>query len=294
MTTKDETPDLASLRIAIVNVFLYGRPDAGDRGWTLVDTGVSTPGAAARIIRAASERYGPNARPGAIVLTHGHFDHVGSAKRLAEHWDVPVYAHTLELPYLTGYRSYPPPDPAAGEGAMSWLSPLYPRGPFDLGDRVRPFAQDSSLPGMPGWRWIHTPGHSPGHVSLYREDDRTLIAGDAFVTTKEESGMGVMRWEPEVHRPPAYFTPDWVTAGASVRRLAALEPELVVTGHGPSMRGAELRRELHALADDFDRVAVPRHGRYVEGPTARRPLSPVLLGAGAALVAGFLLRRRRG
>ena len=42
---------------------------------------------------------------------------------------------------------------------------------------------------MPGWRWVHTPGHTAGHVSLFRDADRTLIAGDAFVTTKQESAL---------------------------------------------------------------------------------------------------------
>jgi glyoxylase-like metal-dependent hydrolase (beta-lactamase superfamily II) len=294
MKATDETPDLGSLRILIANVFLYGRPGSGDRGWVLIDAGIPAPGAAGRILAAAAERYGREARPAAIVLTHGHFDHVGSARHLSDHWDVPVYAHPLELPYLTGFRSYPPPDPAAGRGGMSWLSPLYPRGPFDLGDRVRALASDGSLPGMPGWRWIHTPGHTPGHVSLFREEDRTLIAGDAFVTTKEESAVASMLWRPVVHRPPAYFTPDWSSARASVERLAALEPELAVTGHGPSMRGGELRRQLHALADGFDRVGVPSHGRYVGRPGLEGAIPPLLVGAGAAVVAGLLLRRRRG
>ena len=54
---------------------------------------------------------GAGAPPEAIVLTHGHFDHAGSALQLAEYWDVPIYAHRLEMPYLTGKADYPPPDP---------------------------------------------------------------------------------------------------------------------------------------------------------------------------------------
>jgi glyoxylase-like metal-dependent hydrolase (beta-lactamase superfamily II) len=110
---------------------------------------------------------------------------------------------------------------------------------------------------MPGWKWIHTPGHSPGHVSLWRESDRTLIVGDAFVTTRQESVYSALAQAPEMHGPPMYFTPDWISAGESVRRLAALEPEVVLTGHGRAMRGPEMRAALRDLATNFREVAVP-------------------------------------
>ena len=125
---------------------------------------------------------------------------------------------------------------------------------------------DSTVPGMPGWRWIHTPGHSVGHVSLWREADRTLIAGDAFITTAQESAYAVTVQEPELHGPPMYFTPDFQKAAASVRTLAELEPEIVVSGHGHAMRGPAMRTALHRLATDFERVAVPPHGAYVDHP----------------------------
>ena len=114
-------PDVAWLRTAMVNVVFLGPPDAGDGGWVLVDAGL--PGYGDQIARAASRRYG-DARPAAIVLTHGHFDHVGALRTLAERWDVPIHAHPLELPYVTGRASYPPPDPTVGGGAMARLSPL--------------------------------------------------------------------------------------------------------------------------------------------------------------------------
>src|SRR5688572_9417313 len=136
-------------------------------------------------MRAAESLFGPDAAPSAIVLTHGHFDHVGSLRELVRRWQVPIYAHELELPYLTGRSAYPPPDPTVGGGAMARLSPLYPRGPFDFGDRVRTLPADGAVPGAPGWTWIETPGHSPGHVSLFHVHDRLLVAGDAFVTTKQ-------------------------------------------------------------------------------------------------------------
>ena len=257
---------LVSLRTGIVNVLLSGPPGAGDRGWVLVDAGL--PGSAGAIREAAERRFGAGARPSAVVLTHGHFDHVGAVEALAEAWDAPVYAHALELPYLTGRSAYPPPDPTVGGGALAALSFLYPKRPVDLGDRVRLLPEGGEVPGMPGWRWLHTPGHAPGHVSLWREADRTLVAGDAFVTTKQESLVSVALQRPTVQGPPSYFTPDWPAARRSVERLAALGPEAAGTGHGPPLRGADLKRGLARLAAEFDRRAVPAHGRYVGAPAA--------------------------
>ena len=253
--------DVAFLPLPIVNVYMVGTPDTGP--WALIDAGL--PGTAGKILDAA-ERFGPDARPEAIIMTHGHFDHVGALRTLAERWNVPVYAHPLELPYLTGRSDYPPADPTVGGGAMARLSFLYPRGPIDLGGRVLPLPEDGSVPGMPGWRWLHTPGHSVGQVSLWREADRALIAADAFVTTAQESAYAAVTQEPELHGPPKYFTHDWQAARASVERLASLKPELVVTGHGRAMRGAAMREALHTLARDFDRLAVPEHGRFVDAP----------------------------
>lgn len=262
--THEVAPDLAYQRLGIVNIAFYGLPGAGDRQWVLIDTGL--PGMAGLIAKAARERFGEASRPAAIIMTHGHFDHVGTLKELADRWDAPIYAHELERPYLDGTAAYPPPDPAVGGGLMSLLSPLFPRGPVDVSPRLNALPADGSVPFMPGWRWLPTPGHAPGHVSLWRDADRALIAGDAFVTTAQESIYAAATQRPEMHGPPMYFTPDWVSAKASVERLAALEPELAITGHGRAMRGPEMRAALHALAQDFDRVAVPDHGKYVLHP----------------------------
>jgi glyoxylase-like metal-dependent hydrolase (beta-lactamase superfamily II) len=119
---------------------------------------------------------------------------------------------------------------------------------------------------MQGWKWIHTPGHTEGHVSLWRESDRTIIAGDAFITTKQESAYAVATQRPELHGPPMYFTPDWESAATSVRKLAALQPELVVTGHGRALHGPQMRQALDTLARDFEKVAIPARGVYVDAP----------------------------
>lgn len=267
-STSDEptrvAPGLAYLRDRIVNVAFISSTDGREGPWVLVDSGL--PGSASRILRAAELLYGPDATPAAIVLTHGHFDHVGSVRELVRRWNVPVYAHELELPYLTGRSSYPPPDPAVGGGAMATMSRFFPRKPINLGDSVMALPADGAIPVIGEWRWIHTPGHAPGHVSLFRDYDRALVAGDAFVTTKQESLSAVLTQRPEVHGPPRYYTMDWRAAASSVDELAALEPSVAVTGHGVAMRGERLERGLRDLAAHFAAKAVPSRGRYVRQP----------------------------
>ncbi len=259
--THEVTPDVAYKRLMLVNVAFYGNEHAGDGQWVLIDAGI--PGMTGQITGAAKERFGENGRPAAIVMTHGHFDHVGVLEHLAELWDVPIYAHELETPFLNGQSAYPPPDPTVGNGLMATMSPMYPRGPIDVSRWLQILPSDSSVPFMPGWKWLHTPGHAPGHVSLWREQDRTLIAGDAFITTNQESAYAVATQLPALHGPPMYFTPDWDSARTSVAKLAALEPEIALTGHGRAMRGPEMRAALHTLAQNFDQIAIPEHGRYV-------------------------------
>ena len=249
---------VSGLRIAFVNVFGVAHPGGS---WTLIDAGV--PFSASRIRHWAEKTF--STFPNAIVLTHGHFDHVSAAKELSDSWDCPIYSHPLEFPYLTGQRSYPPPNTGAGGGLMTLLSPTYPKGPIDLGYRLSPLPNEGnelSLADLPGWTLIHTPGHTPGHVSFFRESDRTLLVGDAFCTTKPESFFeAAFAQQPELHGPPSYFTSDWAAARDSVRKLAALNPVTVVPGHGKPISGADVSSELQQLATNFDQLAVPANRR---------------------------------
>jgi len=244
---------------------VYVIENKAENTWVLVDAGLKT--AYPKIKKMVNELFGENARPSAIILTHGHFDHTGSLKRLAEEWEVPIYANYLELPYLTGKSGYPPPDPTVGGGLMAYMADLYPKSGLDLQKKVEAFPGiTAEIPFLPDWKYIDTPGHSPGHVSFWREKDKVLIAGDAFVTTKQESAISVMLQTKVISGPPKYFTCDWYKAEDSVQRLASLLPEVVATGHGKPMSGKEMQEQLMDLAYHFQDLAVPKHGRYVKSP----------------------------
>lgn len=228
---------------------------AGRKTWFLVDAG--TAGHTEHILDEA-EKHFHDRPPEAILLTHGHFDHSGCAAELSDHWDVPVYAHTLELPYLTGKSKYPEPDPTVG-GFMGFMIRFLPNKTYDLGKRVSRFPKNP----LPGWEMVETPGHSPGHVSFYRHEDGVLIAGDAVTTVKQRSMRSMLTQEQHVWLPPEYYTCDWHQARASVERLAALRPRVIAAGHGQPMRGSIALQQLVELAASFP---APHGGRYTEEP----------------------------
>lgn len=286
-------PNVGRVPIGIVNVYFLKYESSLSDKWILVDAGMGN--CSKKIIRKAEEFMHSSKAPEAIVLTHGHFDHIGALKKLVDIWNVPVYAHMKEFPYLTGKSYYPPPDPTVGGGAMSLLSFIYPSSPIDLGDKIKAIPENGIIPELPDWKVIETPGHAPGHISLFRESDKTLIAGDAFVTVKQESALSVFKQKQELHGPPAYFTCDWEAAKASVIKLAALEPEIAATGHGLPMRGAELKKGLSKLANNFDALGKPSFGRYIKEPALTNeegvsylPPAPIKKGTVATILLGTL------
>jgi glyoxylase-like metal-dependent hydrolase (beta-lactamase superfamily II) len=249
---------VVGLTTGIVNLYFVGEPEASDRGWVMIDAGM--PLSTQKIMHAVRARFG-EARPAAILLTHGHFDHIGALGELAKLWDVPIYCHSAEAPFLNGRLAYPPAD-ASLPGWMAFSARLFPRGPKDFSGRLEILPNDGSVPFLADWQVIETPGHSPGHVSFFREQDRMLIAGDAFVAVAQESVLSILRQDGKVHRPPPYFTPDWDSARSSVEKLAALKPKIAATGHGPILQGEILEQGLDTLIEDWQRDAVPVNGRY--------------------------------
>lgn len=188
-------------------------------GDLLVDTGIKQ--SAAKIAGLLDGR-----SISAIALTHAHPDHAGGMKRLVEQFGVPVWCGAA--------------DRTATETGRLELSPRFER--LHLGDVAhaavgfdgtpvaRALEEGDSL--SAGFTVLDTPGHSPGHVSFWRETDRTLICGDVFFN------MNPLTTVPGLRQPPTLFSPDPAENRNSERRLASLSPATVGFGHGPVLHDA--------------------------------------------------------
>jgi glyoxylase-like metal-dependent hydrolase (beta-lactamase superfamily II) len=116
---------------------------------------------------------------------------------------------------------------------------------------VRPLDPDGHVPGLRDWRWVHTPGHTPGHASYVRPSDGVAVTGDAIVTLKVNALTGILLGRAGLSGPPRYTSWDWRRAQSSVAALAALEPTVLATGHGEPMTGAGTSRALQMFAAVF-------------------------------------------
>jgi glyoxylase-like metal-dependent hydrolase (beta-lactamase superfamily II) len=182
----------------------------------------------------------------AIVLTHGHFDHMGFARRAEQELGVPVWAPELDRPVVSHPWRYDHENPRAPYfrhpgfvqvfAEMTAMGALWVRGT----ETIRPYGPGEALdvPGRPVA--VGTPGHTHGHCSLHLPDRGALLAGDAFVTLDPYTG----RWGPCIVAGAA--TADSAKALASLDALARLDAAVSITGHGPAWRGS--------LADARDRA----------------------------------------
>jgi glyoxylase-like metal-dependent hydrolase (beta-lactamase superfamily II) len=234
--------------------------------WALIDTGSAQCDHA--IQEAAESLFGANTPPTAILHTHIHPDHAGSTRALSQLWSCPVYVHPDELAmatmspstYIATVEQYANP-------LDTWLIlPLLRVTPrrrresllskSSFNDVARTLDPSAGVPGLPEWEYIHTPGHTSGHVSFFRRSDRVLIAGDALLTVNLNSLGGFLRWWSRrdqrgrgLSGPPRYTTWRWRTAKESAATLVRLDPHLLACGHGSLMSGAELAHALRAFTD---------------------------------------------
>ncbi|MFN8131376.1 MAG: MBL fold metallo-hydrolase [Solirubrobacteraceae bacterium] len=202
-----------------INVYL-----AGD---VLVDAG--TRWARARILRALRGR--PVA---AHALTHAHADHQGASAAVCTALGLPLWCGAADADAMAAGRlaDRAPVNAITRIQLRTWAGPAHP---------VARRLQDGDAAGE--FEVIATPGHSPGHVSYWRAEDRTLIAGDALF------GRDPVTGRPGLHEPPGIFTLDPAANRASIRRLAALRPAVAVFGHGPPWRDPDgLERFAAGLA----------------------------------------------
>jgi hydroxyacylglutathione hydrolase len=201
-----------------VNAYLLGD--------VVVDAG--TKGAAKRLIKALHGH-----AVGAHALTHGHPDHAGGSKRLVDAFDVPVWV---------GERDRADVQSGRPTSADTWAKPALGRlSHYDPVPVVRSLHDGDGI--GHGFTVLETPGHSDGHVAFWRESDRTLVAGDVFFN------MHLLTTVPGLHEPWRIMTRDPQRNRDSARRLAALEPELVLFGHGPPLRDpAALKAFVEAFA----------------------------------------------
>jgi glyoxylase-like metal-dependent hydrolase (beta-lactamase superfamily II) len=154
-----------------------------------------------------------------IVSTHAHSDHAGGIARFVELTGAPVTAHAEDAPYLRS-GSAPSVDPRTpfARYIQRWVS--FP--PVPVTDEV---ADGDVLPIAGGLRVVHTPGHTPGHVSLLHESSGVLITGDAIHNWRGSIGLA-MTW----------FSHDLDLTAKTVHRLGELDYDLVAFTHGPEMR----------------------------------------------------------
>lgn len=158
----------------------------------------------------------------AHALTHVHPDHQGCSHVVCERLGIPLWCGQDDVPAMER------PGNVASPKAPRWLQRAQERwwiGPPHPVSRVLSEGDE-----VAGFTVLDTPGHTRGHISLWRESDRVLILGDVL------NNMNLMTGIPGLNQPPALFTTDPVRNRASIRRLAALRPALALFGHGAPLR----------------------------------------------------------
>jgi glyoxylase-like metal-dependent hydrolase (beta-lactamase superfamily II) len=154
-----------------------------------------------------------------VALTHVHPDHQGCAQAVCEARGVPLACHEADVDAMEGRRPVAAsPKPTAQLFGKLWT------GPPRKVDRVLHEGDE-----VAGFRVVHAPGHAPGEVIFFRDSDRVAICGDVI------RNITYVAMRTKLAEPPDDLTPDPAENRRSIRKLAELEPSLILPGHGPAV-----------------------------------------------------------
>jgi glyoxylase-like metal-dependent hydrolase (beta-lactamase superfamily II) len=200
-----------------------------DGSLTLIDTGMSKDGK--KILNYIQTNL--SKKPSdlkTIIITHSHVDHIRGAYSIKKSTGAKLVIHTLDADYLSGEKKMPLP-----KGVMGFLfrilSPFFKSTPVKADQRVN---EGDNVGRMV---IVHTPGHTPGSISILDSQNRLIFVGDTIRYSKGK-----------VEGPPKQFTPDLAEAHKSIVKISKLDFEILLGGHGDPLKekGAQKVKELAA------------------------------------------------
>jgi hydroxyacylglutathione hydrolase len=169
-----------------------------------------------------------------VALTHAHPDHQGVARDVCEARGVPLACHADDVEAMEGRR--PMQEAHRGNLVNRVIHSLWQGPPYKV-ERVLSEGEE-----VAGFRVVHAPGHARGEVIFFRESDRVAICGDVV------RNLSYATYRPMLAEPPEIFTYDPAENRRSIRKLAGLEPSLILPGHGPAISDiAKFERFVAAL-----------------------------------------------
>jgi glyoxylase-like metal-dependent hydrolase (beta-lactamase superfamily II) len=184
-------------------------------------------------------------RPRLMALTHCHPDHQGVARLVCRQFRIPLACHEHDVPAMEGRVPMVPGNWFMRMGVRIWAGPSA---------RVTRVLRDGDE--VAGFRVVHTPGHTPGHITFFRESDRVAVAGDVL------ANMNFLTGKPGLREPPPFFSDNAAQNSESVRKLVALRPSVVCFGHGPPLYRTEILEKM------LERIDARR--KRVESITGKR------------------------
>jgi len=203
--------------------------EESDGTLTLVDAGMQADGK--RILGFITSRV--NRKPSevkTIVVTHCHVDHTRGLAAIKAATGAKVAVHEVDADFVSGKKSYPSPGGAMGF-AFSVMSPFFKTTPVEPDLKLKEGDTVGRL------EVFHTPGHTPGSISLYDRQDRVLFVGDTarFIKGRLEG-------------PPPRFTQRMDQARTSIERLSSLDFEVMLSGHGEPLRSPDAPKMMNELS----------------------------------------------